>query len=385
MGELPGDGMQEAGLGSGHEALPADGNPGALRRNGQTLSLGKGNPMSRPGDSLEIAVLGGSGFIGTQLVATLLEAGHRVRIGDVSPSKAHPELHSPCDIRDVSQVTAFLRGADVVYNLAALFRDDVRPTSLYYDVNTHGPQNVCEAAEQLGIRRLYFTSSVSVYGFSASQVDEDGPKHPRRDYGRSKLEAEKIMQEWYRRGPDRTLVMVRPTVVFGPGNRGNVYEIMRQLAKNPYVMIGRGGNVKSLAYVENVAAFLEWTLRLGPGEFIYNYVDIEISMDQLVRRVRKWLGRESAPFLRLPYRLAYGIGMLFDTASAVTGRRLPISVNRVVKFCGNTRYSATRASSLGFRPPVDAEQALERTFLAEFGAPTMASESARTESESDGR
>jgi nucleoside-diphosphate-sugar epimerase len=327
-------------------------------------------------------VLGGSGFIGTQLVATLLKAGHRVRIGDIAPSMAYPDLRVDCDVRDRDQVLSLLQGTEVVFNLAALFRDDVRPQSLYYDINAGGPRNVCEAAERLGVQRLYFTSSSSVYGFSAEEMDEDAPKRPRKDYGRSKLEAERIMQEWYRRGPNRTLVMVRPSVVFGRGNRGNVYEIMRQLARNPYVMIGRGHNLKSLAYVENVAAFLERTLLLDPGEYIYNYADAQISMEDLVRRVRHWLGRESTPLLRVPYPVAYAIGLVCDGASAVTGRRIPIGVNRIQKFCGTTRYSTARASSLGFRAPVDAEEALEETFRWEFSATPAATDPGRVSAES---
>lgn len=338
--------------------------------------------MSRLDNPLEIAVLGGSGFIGTQLVATLLRAGHRVRIGDIAPSKAHPDLRVDCDVRNLDQLVAFLRGAEVVYNLAALFRDDVKPRSLYYDINTGGPRNVCEAAERLGIQRLYFTSSSSVYGFSSDEVDEDAPKRPRKDYGRSKLEAERVMHEWYEQGPNRTLVMVRPSVVFGRGNRGNVYEIMRQLARNPYVMIGRGRNLKSLAYVENVAAFLERTLDLDPGLYIYNYADTQLSMESLVRRVRRWLGRESAPLVQLPYPLAYAVGVLCDSASAVTGRRIPIGLNRVQKFCGTTRYSTARVSSLGFRPPFDVEKALEQTFRWEFTSAGAATEPAQLSAES---
>ena len=307
-----------------------------------------------------------SGFIGTELVSRLLKSGHRVRIGDIAPSTAYPDLRSACDVRDVEQVTAFLRGAEAVYNLAAQHADDIRPRSLYYDVNTQGARNLCEAAERLGILRLYFTSSVSVYGFSRDKIDEDGPKRPFSDYGRSKLQAEGIMREWFHRGPGRTLVMVRPTVVFGPGNRGNVYHLMKYLARNPYVMIGRGQNVKAVCYVDNVAAFLERVLSLRPGEYVYNYADTEFPVATLVHWVRKWLGQDSAPLVRLPYVLAYGIGVVFDSVARVTGRRLPISVARVQKFCGPTRYSAARAMSIGFQPPADAERALEATFRWEF-------------------
>lgn len=316
-----------------------------------------------------IAVVGGSGFIGTQLVARLQSAGHRVRIPDVAPSQTFPDLRIDCDVRDLGRLTETLRGCDLVYNLAAEHRDNVKPRSLYDEVNVGGARNLCQAADRLGIRRLFFTSSVAVYGFSEVELDEDGPKRPINDYGRTKLEAEQVMQEWYRRAQGRTLFVVRPTVVFGPGNRGNVYTLMRQLAQIPYLTIGRGKNIKSMSCVENVAAFLEFALGLPPGEHIYNYIDKpDFDMEALVGLVRKWLGRESAPMIRLPYGVAYGIGLACDAAAGLTRRPLPVSAVRVRKFCGSTFYSSRRAMASGFVPPEDMPQALQRTFATEFGA-----------------
>ena len=71
----------------------------------------------------------------------------------------------------------------------------------------------------------------------------------------------------------KTLVIIRPTVVFGEGNRGNVFNLMNQIAKNRFMMVGSGTNRKSMAYVENVAAFLEYSLSFQSGLHVHNYVD----------------------------------------------------------------------------------------------------------------
>ena len=71
----------------------------------------------------------------------------------------------------------------------------------------------------------------------------------------------------------RSLVIVRPTVVFGEGNRGNVYNLLRQIASRRFLMFGDGRNKKSMAYVENVAAFIEYSLSFKKGVHIYNYID----------------------------------------------------------------------------------------------------------------
>lgn len=316
-----------------------------------------------------VVVIGGSGFIGTRLVRRLREAGHEVAIADKQPSDAFPELVRPCDVRDPGALEEACRGAEVIVNLAAEHRDDVRPVSLYDEVNVDGARNTCRAAEALGVSRVVFTSSVAVYGFSDRPRDESAPPNPFNDYGRTKLEAEGVFRAWQEASPERSLTIVRPTVVFGEDNRGNVYNLLRQIARGPFVMIGDGRNCKSMAYVENVAAFLEHALGHGPGLHLFNYVDQpDFDMTRLVRLIRTALGKSPEPRLRLPYALGHGLGAACDGVAALVRRPLPISRIRVEKFCASTVFSAEKARASGFEPPVDLETALRRTIEHEFGS-----------------
>jgi nucleoside-diphosphate-sugar epimerase len=80
-----------------------------------------------------------------------------------------------------------------------------------------------------------------------------------------------VYKAWQEKDPEnRKLVIVRLTVVFGEQNRGNVYNLFRQIASGKFMMIGDGTNRKSMAYVENVAAFLEYSLGFENGVHIYN-------------------------------------------------------------------------------------------------------------------
>lgn len=79
------------------------------------------------------------------------------------------------------------------------------------------------------------------------------------------------------------MTIIRPTVVFGEGNRGNVYNLFRQIASGRFVMIGSGNNMKSMAYVENIAARLEHALDQQSTYQVSNYVDKpDFTMNQLV-------------------------------------------------------------------------------------------------------
>lgn len=316
---------------------------------------------------MRLVLVGGSGFIGTVLAERLLRAGHDVRLVDKVESARYPERCVRADVRDLDALGAACAGAEVVYNLAAEHRDDVRPVSLYDGVNVGGARNLCRAAERLGIDRLVFTSSVAVYGFAESEADEEAPTRPFNEYGRTKLEAERVYREWQAASPARSLVTVRPTVVFGPGNRGNVYNLLRQVVRSGPVVIGSGRNRKSMAYVENVAAFLEWCLRFGPGHHLFNYVDKpDLDMRELVSTVHARLGRKGG-VRHFPYPLAMALGAAAEVAARLTGRSLPLSRVRVRKFAASTQFSAARALGAGFVPPLPLRDALARTVDAEFG------------------
>ena len=316
---------------------------------------------------MRVILVGGSGFIGSVLAHRLLGAGHQITIVDKVASKSHPALCRIADVRDAAALEVSCRGGEVLYNLAAEHRDDVRPLSLYEEVNVGGAQNLCRAAEQAGIERIVFTSSVAVYGFVEDEVDERAPTRPFNEYGRTKLAAEGVYDAWQAASPQRTLVTVRPTVVFGPGNRGNVYNLLRQVVRTGPVVIGSGRNRKSMAHVENVAAFLEWCLNLPRGRHLFNYADKpDLEMRELVSTVHARLGG-SGRVRGLPFAAAMALGAAAEGVSRLTGRSLPLSRVRVRKFAANTRFSAARALAAGFAPPLELREALERTVEVEFG------------------
>jgi nucleoside-diphosphate-sugar epimerase len=315
-----------------------------------------------------IAVIGGSGFIGTRLVALLLEAGHTVTIVDKQDSDKYPELRKAGDVRNIEDIVRACRGCDTIYNLAAEHKDDVRPVSLYDDVNVQGARNVCIAAEKLGINKIIFTSTVAIYGFSENELDENADIAYINDYGRTKYEAEQVFLRWVESNPVHQLRIVRPTAVFGEGNRGNVYNLISQLGKKHFVMVGEGSNRKSIAYVGNVAAFLKFLLTVdGQQTAIFNYADKpDLRMNELVPLVRDAFGYGASLPMKLPYWLIYPVATLLDGAAVVLNKSFPVSRVRIQKFCSNSQFSTERLIAAGFRPEYKLTDALRRTIQAEF-------------------
>jgi len=313
-----------------------------------------------------VLILGGSGFIGTRLAALMIERQLPFRIGDLRPSPSFPQQWTECDVRKPESLTQIADGSSAIINLAAEHRDDVYPISRYQETNVGGAVQVCAAARAMGIAKIVFTSSAAVYGFHPYPVDEDGPFDPFNAYGKTKLEAESVYRTWAAEDPSRTLVIVRPTVVFGEGNRGNVYNLLRQIASRRFVMVGSGMNFKSMAYVGNVAAFLEHALSLQGGRHIFNYVDLpDMMINELVRYVSQCLKRPGK-IHSFPRPIAMAGAHVLDALARLTGKTFPISAVRIRKFCENTQFLAEKALQSGFVPPYTLNEGLARTIQSEF-------------------
>jgi nucleoside-diphosphate-sugar epimerase len=314
-----------------------------------------------------VNVIGGSGFIGTRLCDRFRAANVEFRIFDKAPSHRFPDQVTRVDVRDYGALLQAIGDSEPMIHLAAEHRDDVRPRSLYQEVYVDGARNVCRVANARGTECIIFTSSVAVYGFAEKNTDENGRIAPFADYGRTKFAAEEIFKAWQAEAPQRRrLVIIRPTVVFGERNRGNVYNLIRQIASGRFLMIGSGKNRKSLAYVENVAAFIEYSLGLTAGVHTFNYIDKpDFSMNEFVALVKRSLGRPAKIRFRIPFFVGYVAGVGFDVLKSVFGLNSPISAIRVKKFCSDSVYS-TAVDTTSFMRPVPLADALEKTVRYEF-------------------
>jgi nucleoside-diphosphate-sugar epimerase len=304
-----------------------------------------------------LLIIGGSGFIGSRLCRRLRDGGSEFTIFDKAPSLAFPDAVTLGDVRSLGDLRAAIPEGAVLVNLAAEHRDDVLPVSLYDDVNVGGAENICAVAAERDVRTIVFTSSVAVYGAALPGTGEDGVIAHNNHYGRTKYEAERVFRRWQAAAPgERTLVIVRPTVVFGERNRGNVYNLLRMISSGLFVMVGSG---------DNVTAFLVHMLAQPPGVHLYNYVDEpDLTMNELVAEVSRVLGRKPGR-LRIPFAVAYPLARSLDLVGRARGRGFAISSVRIRKFCANTKFT-TASGETGFAPIVPLGEALERTIRYEF-------------------
>ena len=303
--------------------------------------------------------------MGTNLCRQLALKQQDFEIIDLKMSNQFPEKCKIADVRDAQTLRNTMAG-DVVVNLAAVHRDDVRDKSEYQRTNVDGAENVALVCQEKGINKIVFTSTVAVYGFAEPGTDENGIINPFNEYGRTKFEAEEKLRKWQSQG-ENSLIIVRPTVIFGEGNRGNVFNLLNQIASGKFIMVGKGENKKSMAYIGNIVAFLETCVATDQKYGVYNYVDTpDLTMNELVSQVRTKLKGKSGVGPRLPYWLGIILGYTADIYAKLRGRNLPVSSIRVKKFASSTEFRSAKARLDGFQAPFRLGQGVERTLQSEF-------------------
>ena len=314
----------------------------------------------------KICIIGGSGFVGTRLIELLMHGFEIINL-DKSQSTVYPQLTTIGDVRDKDFLIRCLKGLDLVILLAAEHRDDVSPTSLYYDVNVQGTQNVLDAMDVNGIKNIIFTSSVAIYGLNKDNPNEQHLQDPFNHYGKSKWQAEEILRKWHHNDTTKNLQIIRPTVIFGEKNRGNVYNLLKAIASGNFRMVGKGTNKKSMAYVGNIVEFIKFLItQKQPNYSVYNYIDKpDMNMNELVQTVSKTLDKPLST-KRLPYGLGMFAGYCFDILAFITRKRLTISSVRIKKFCATTQFDSAKIQQTAFLPPYTLEEGLSRTIQYEF-------------------
>jgi GlcNAc-P-P-Und epimerase len=305
-------------------------------------------------------LIGGAGFVGSRLKTVLIDS--------VILDKALTSGEGYVDITKRDTLISTITESDSVILLAAEHRDDVTPVSKYYETNVQGTQNVLDEMDRVGCKRLIFTSSVAVYGLNKVNPNENFPVDPFNHYGKSKWQAEQVIKAWYDKDPKgKSVTIIRPTVIFGEKNRGNVYNLLRQIASGKFLMIGKGQNKKSMAYVGNVVALIKHRLELAEeGYNVFNYIDKpDLSMTSLLGVIEKSL-EIKIPSVRIPVWLGHLSGFCFDLLAFITRKKLAISSVRVKKFVATTQFDATKVHSSGFKAPYTLEEGLDRTLNYEF-------------------
>jgi len=308
---------------------------------------------------------GSSGYIGSRLVPELSRQEHAVHGVDRVDSDIGGLDRFMCgDLCDPQVARKVVDGVDQILHLAAAKGDWGISEKEYYRDNVEATRVLIEAGKKAGVKDWVFYSTVSVMGPSHEAIGEQAEFDPINPYGASKADAEKLFHQLAAEDPEARVLIIRPSVVYGPGNPDstNIYRLIDAIYNNRFAMVGPGEAIKSTSYIDNLlAATLFLMNRMERGVQTYIYVDEPaLSTGELVKRIYRLLDKEP-PSWHIPLSVASPIATMSDFAASVTGIDFPITAARIEKFNRSTNFDASAIRELGFEQPVSNEEALRAT------------------------
>jgi nucleoside-diphosphate-sugar epimerase len=293
---------------------------------------------------VKCVIFGGTGFIGGHFANFLLQRNiaNEIYLADIAepridfsfdPTKVH---FVKIDVRSSISSDLLPSNIDLIVNLAAVHREPGHEEDEYYETNLYGAENICAWAESVGCNHIIFTSSIAPYGPSEEMKDESSLPVPVSAYGSSKLAAEKIHLCWQNGdSTKRHLVIVRPGVVFGPGERGNVSRLVKAVLHRYFFYMGNKSTRKSGVYVKELCNAMWWALQrqnitgehvclfnmsMNPGPTIQDYANTVCKIAGVKRH-----------FLSVPYWSLWVIALLIEFFAKPLGLKHPFSPVRIRK------------------------------------------------------
>lgn len=317
---------------------------------------------------MRIVVTGGTGFTGAALSLRLASEGHQVtavgrreglRGAELTAAGVRVALGS---ITDLDTLDSVMPGAELVFHLAAAFRQMGVPDRYYQEVNVEGTRMVAECALRHGVAKLIHCSTMGVHGSVAvPPADEDAPFQPRDYYQQSKLEGELALAPFPARGLPVTIV--RPAAIYGPGDPGHILLLFQRVASGFFPMFGDGRTLYHMVYIDNLLDGFLAAAAAGSGDGrAYLIADATyVTLDELVRAVAAALGVR-VRVLHLPLAPLLFVGELCDRLLRPLGIPPPLFPRRVDWFRSNRAFSTDRARrELGWEPRIELAEALRRT------------------------
>lgn len=312
-------------------------------------------------------VTGATGFTGGRLASELLRRGYGVtalaRPGSRTETlRERGATIAEGDVRDADSVRRAVEGADVVFHVAAAFREARLSDLDYTEVNVLGTRNVVDAAAAAGVRRVVHCSTVGVHGDTGrAPVNEDAPFAPPDFYCESKLEGELTARERFEKHGIEGVVF-RPVGIHGPGDT-RFLKLFRSVKRGRFVMLGSGDVVYHLTYIDDLVNGIVLCAEkpeAAGGVFILGGASIP-TLSDLVAQVARAVGSRP-PRLRVPLAPVLLAAVVCEKVCRPLGIEPPLYPRRVEFFSKHRAFDISRARRvLGYAPEVDMAQGFART------------------------
>ena len=316
---------------------------------------------------MKALVTGATGFTGGHLARYLAARGDAVRVLVRQPSQAERQAFAGMetvvgDLETGDNLLRAVEGVDVVFNVAALYRQAGLPEPTYRRVNAEAPGAIVEAAAKAGVRRVVHCSTVGVHGdIEHPPADETAPLRPGDVYQVTKLEGEEHARA---RAQERgvEVVIVRPSGIYGAGDR-RLLKLFRGVARRRFVILGDGEIFYHLTHIDDLVEGFRLAATVpGAAGRTYILAGGEVTtLNELVRIIGAEAGVPGEPW-HLPVWPFWVAGAACEAICAPLGIEPPLYRRRVDFFTKSRAFDITRArTELDFQPRVTLREGVRRT------------------------
>lgn len=179
---------------------------------------------------------------------------------------------------------------DVVFHVAGIahIKETKENAHLYYKVNRDLAYKVAEKAKIENVNQFIFLSSMSVYGIETGVIDKNSPLKPKSNYGKSKLEAEKLIVNL--ENSDFKVAILRPPMIYGKGCKGNYTRLVKLALKTP--VFPDIDNKRSMIYIDNLSEFVKCLIDNHRGGIFFPQNNEYVNTSNLVKLVAKTHGKK---------------------------------------------------------------------------------------------
>lgn len=314
---------------------------------------------------MQFIIFGSSGFIGTHLAKYVSEVEPQSYIYKYDISKKVSTDYELLDVRKPIDLRFNNTNDTIIFNLAAIHTTPGHQEHEYFETNILGAENVCNFAREQKINTIVFTSSIAPYGPSEEIKLEVTMPMPNSPYGISKLTAEYIHKVWQAEDPlNRKLIIVRPGVVFGKGERGNFTRLYQSLKKGFFFYPGRKDTIKAAVYVKDVVRILyETSMKNIPGVEIYNLTYEPAPTIQEICDTMAQVTNSKSPTVLIPATfLKLAAGSLYYTGRLIGKKINGIHPDRVKKLMISTNISGRKLSESPYKLNFTLQEAIADWF-----------------------